>query len=196
MNLSLNEVEATAKRAMRGVGHSWGHAEEAAKATRWLCAQGMDGIGTLAKLAKLQSAQPNLPAADCPIAAGAQLSDQAAELRKEDITLQDIVFPVLLLPFAANVARFLDTPVSVTMDKAQFVTDGFALTTAFSPPEQASQITIKRGGIMIQTHPQCTRATPDPADWSELNRLAHFTYAPATEDSRLRGAGAGLSDND
>ena len=29
-----------------------------------------------------------------------------------------------------------------------------------------------------------------------LNSLAHKTYAPATEESRLAGAGAGLSDND
>ena len=29
-----------------------------------------------------------------------------------------------------------------------------------------------------------------------LNTFAHRTYAPATEESRLLGAGAGLSDND
>jgi hypothetical protein len=29
-----------------------------------------------------------------------------------------------------------------------------------------------------------------------LTRFAHNTYAPATEASRLAGAGAGLSDND
>ena len=30
----------------------------------------------------------------------------------------------------------------------------------------------------------------------QLNSLAHKTYAPATEKSRLTGAGAGPSDND
>ncbi|MFV1875593.1 hypothetical protein [Nioella sp.] len=29
-----------------------------------------------------------------------------------------------------------------------------------------------------------------------LNAFAHRTYAPATEESRLAGAGAGLTDND
>ncbi|MEO0980892.1 MAG: DUF3726 domain-containing protein, partial [Pseudomonadota bacterium] len=40
------------------------------------------------------------------------------------------------------------------------------------------------------------RATPDPDSWTRLGVLAHRTYAPATDESRLRGAGAGLSDND
>ena len=29
-----------------------------------------------------------------------------------------------------------------------------------------------------------------------LEELAHQTYVPASEESRLRGAGAGLTDND
>ena len=33
MNLSLNEVDAMAKKAARGAGYSWGLAEEAGKAT-------------------------------------------------------------------------------------------------------------------------------------------------------------------
>ncbi|NND22495.1 MAG: DUF3726 domain-containing protein, partial [Silicimonas sp.] len=42
MSYSLNEVEATAKKAARGAGYPWGLAEEAAKATRWLCAHDID----------------------------------------------------------------------------------------------------------------------------------------------------------
>ena len=48
MSYSLNEMEATAKRAARGAGYSWGLAEEASKATRWLCTQGLDGAAELA----------------------------------------------------------------------------------------------------------------------------------------------------
>jgi hypothetical protein len=32
--------------------------------------------------------------------------------------------------------------------------------------------------------------------FDRLDSLAHKTYAPASEESRLAGAGAGLSDND
>ena len=41
-----------------------------------------------------------------------------------------------------------------------------------------------------------SRAMPDPQDWAQLEALARLTYAPATDESRLNGAGAGLSDND
>ena len=43
MSLSLNEVESLAKKAARGTGYPWGLAEEAAKASRWLAARGVDG---------------------------------------------------------------------------------------------------------------------------------------------------------
>jgi len=33
-------------------------------------------------------------------------------------------------------------------------------------------------------------------DWSEIGALAARTYVPASEQSRLAGAGAGLTDND
>ena len=36
----------------------------------------------------------------------------------------------------------------------------------------------------------------DPAVWSRLGALAHKSYVPASEASRLAGAGAGLTDND
>lgn len=49
-SFALNEVEATAKNAARGAGYSWGMAEEAAKATRWLCANGIDGCKALARV--------------------------------------------------------------------------------------------------------------------------------------------------
>ncbi|WP_420862490.1 hypothetical protein [Algirhabdus cladophorae] len=40
------------------------------------------------------------------------------------------------------------------------------------------------------------RVPMDPVLWAHLNKLAAKTYVPASEESRLSGAGAGLSDND
>ena len=37
--------------------------------------------------------------------------------------------------------------------------------------------------------------TVDPSAWARLEAYAHRTYAPDTEASRLRGAGAGLIDD-
>ena len=39
MYMSLNEIDVSVKRAARGVGMSWGLAEEAGKAARWLAAR-------------------------------------------------------------------------------------------------------------------------------------------------------------
>ena len=40
------------------------------------------------------------------------------------------------------------------------------------------------------------RACLSERQFKILNEYAHKTYAPATDESRLSGAGAGLSDND
>lgn len=41
-----------------------------------------------------------------------------------------------------------------------------------------------------------TRARVDEAVWLELEKLEYLTYAPDSEESRLKGAGAGVTDND
>ncbi|MGA0281445.1 MAG: hypothetical protein ACO3K9_07130, partial [Paracoccaceae bacterium] len=47
------------------------------------------------------------------------------------------------------------------------------------------------------TEPRLQSRIDVPQDiFDRLSALAHKTYAPATEESRLAGAGAGLSDND
>ena len=52
---SLNEIEALAKKAARGSGCSWGVAEDAGRAVRWLEARGLPGaeaLGTLLRGSK------------------------------------------------------------------------------------------------------------------------------------------------
>lgn len=209
MNVSLNEIEATAKRAARGAGYSWGLAEEAAKATRWLCARGQNGTGALARLLQLEltrALKQHSPAdlsgewqSDselCPLVTGALLSDCAHQLNSAPIEIKNVAVPALLLPFAANAARVLQTCVSVDCDSAQVETDGFDLSLNVPLSDGPQQVSVRSGGQLTAPVPHRTRAEPDPTDWGILNRFAHRTYAPATEESRLRGAGAGLSDND
>ncbi|MCG7520810.1 DUF3726 domain-containing protein [Ruegeria sp. Ofav3-42] len=209
MNISLNEVEATAKRATRGAGYSWGLAEEAAKATRWLCARGQNGTGALARLLQMVMADapkqraPTDLSGDwhsdellCPLVTGALLSDCAIRVNSSAITMSNVAVPVLLLPFAANAARLLDTRVTIECDGIIAETDGLDLTLNGPIPDQAKHVSVHLGGRLANAVPHHTRAEPSPTDWSTLNRFAQNTYAPATEESRLRGAGAGLSDND
>lgn len=191
MSFALNEVEATAKKASRGAGYSWGLAEEAGKATRWLCGQGLDGVAILATALS----RPDQTLA-CPLTRGAQLSDRAATLAEHVITLRHVAQPALLLAFAAQVARQTGYCITVDCGVAKGVTDGTRLSLTDAFPPEADLVRVYLGGRLAEALALASRARPDEAAWAELNRLAHRTYAPATEESRLLGAGAGLSDND
>ena len=209
MSYALNEVEATAKRAARGAGYDWGLAEEAAKATRWLCAQGLDGAAVLAGLLEAGYASERnahvpqdlkgdwLAAAPlCPLATGAALSDCAARLQDTPRKMGPVTRPAMILPFAAMAARQLGACVTVEGEGFQAVTDGSGLHIEGTLPETSGALTIRAAGSLANANPSHTRAEPEEAAWAVLNRFAHKTYAPATEESRLLGAGAGLSDND
>ncbi len=212
MSFALNEIEAAAKRAARGAGVSWGIGEEAAKATRWLCAQGLDGVAILSGLlAEIdgKSAEELCPqalhgkwsaegGAMCPLLSGASLSDCAALVSKGPIQLSNVHFPLMLLPFAASVASQLSQVVTLEWEGGQAVCDGMALTLTCTTPLQShtALATLQLGGVLGEVVAVNTRATPNPAAWEVLNTFAHRTFAPATEASRLAGAGAGLSDND
>lgn len=206
MSYSLNEVEATAKRASRGAGFAWGLAEDAAKATRWLCAHDLDGVGHLAELLDRSDRSLHRPTsfegawtgegALCPLRTGCLLSDSVNLLSSHHVAMERVASPALLLPFAALAARQLKSPVTLDCDGMTVCTDGHIVSATADWPAMAQTVTVTLGGDLPVSSARKTRATPRPADWDALNRLAHKTYAPATEESRLLGAGAGLSDND
>lgn len=210
MNLSLNEIEATAKRAARGAGYPWGLAEEAGKATRWLCSRDLDGCRALTELLERidgQNIAGWLPQTGsepwtarggilCPLATGAAISDRAHELGGKDIRLGAVAVPVFLAPFAALLAREFEKPVEVVLGDLVLCTDGELLSSSGAPPSSSVGASICIGGTIDQPYSHRLRADPDANDWAALLAFAHRTYAPATEESRLKGAGAGLSDND
>lgn len=208
MTLSLNEVEATAKKATRGAGYSWGLAEEAGKATRWLCARDLNGCKALAELL-VQTDGSNkeawTPHCDqpvwrasggrlCPLIAGAALSDRALAL--SSVRLVMLVAPLLLLPFVALAAQQRETVLQIEMAGASAATDGTALSITGVFPSVVDELAVVDGGSVLQPVPVRSRADPDAQTLQFLNTLAHRTYAPATDASRMSGAGAGLSDND
>jgi hypothetical protein len=213
MSYALNEVEALAKRAARGAGMSWGTAEEAAKATRWLCRNGIDGAGVLSALLDHNQgkAEQDLRPAEtsgtwravdaaqlCALLAGAALSDGALKLKDASITMQRLSFPALLLPFMASAAAQLNCVLVLECDAGSASTDGNLLALSNEALLQATSadVVIRIGGLTGNILSQVSRAKPAPEAWDTLNTYAHKTYAPATEASRLAGAGAGLADND
>lgn len=215
MSHSLNEIEAMSKRAARGAGLAWGLAEEAAKGTRWLSAFSFPGAEMLAGLLTLND---RLPAVDLapsslqgrwfapagrmsPLIAGAAMSDCAVRMEAgQMIEMENVSFPLLVVPFAGGAALRLGCPVSVSWEGARLTTDGQRLCVqgdraALLAHHAVSLSCAARAEMTGQSEP-VMRAEADEAAWQILGEFAHRTYAPATEASRLLGAGAGLSDND
>ena len=205
MTRSLNEVAAMIGKAARGAGYDWGMTEEAAKAARWLCAQGLDGCGVFAALlnvsrkaqAKVEPGRIFGDAPLCPLSAGTALSDFASTIPPEGMTIAGVLQPLVILPFAADITRQTGTVLHLTWPEAQALTDGDQL--QYEGPVgacAAADIAIRPGARLSNPNRRVTRATPSPEDWATLSTFAARTYAPATEASRHLGAGAGTTDND
>ena len=210
MNLSLNEVEVAAKRATRGAHYPWGLAEEAAQATRWLCENGLDGCAVLLSLLKMndsvenfgrvaeidQSIWKGVTGKLCPIATGASLSDCASCLRNTNIHMENVAEPALLIPFAASASERIGENLMVSWSQSAAITDGTELEFTGSLDHFAMRVAITKSKMTGRPIKRQTRANPKFRIWKDLNSFAARTYAPATDESRLRGAGSGVSDND
>jgi len=118
------------------------------------------------------------------------------ELVENRVTLHDVIQPAMLLAFAALVARQIGRCVTIECDNAIAVTDGCQLSLSGEFPTSSARTSVYVGGNLGDALMAADRAVPDVDAWGALNQFAHRTYAPATEESRLLGAGAGLSDND
>lgn len=188
--MSLNEVDAMVRKAARGAGLDWGLAEEAGRAARWLCAQGHDGVGTAAKALAGTSHDRST------FSLGARLADCAADMRNGPLQFENVSTPQLFLPFAAMSAKILQATVEVECNGCLATTDGQSLNLSRDFPDYSSIVTIRITDVPVANACRMSRATPNPEDWAQIEALANLTYAPATDESRLIGAGAGLSDND
>ncbi len=208
---SLNEIHVTAKKAARGAGYPWGLAEEAGQAVRWLCAQGVDGCAALAGVLKrfdgveLDRITPDTSKEIwkledkqvlCPLIVGAAMSDRANELRHRSFETSSVAEPSLLFAFAAYCARRIECNVSVEWSNGTATSDGERLSIEGQPGSIVEHICVQRGGKLLNPNKNCSRSNPEQSTWETLNGFAHRTYAPATEESRLKGAGAEMVDRE
>ena len=205
---SLNEVEVMAKRAARGVGYNWGMAEEAGKAIRWLCSFELNGCEALIQLLKSveHSSESDMRAIKtngvwasnngelCPLLAGSILSDFAFQLKEHSVLMGKVLQPMIILPFAAAAARQLQSTISLNWNNLVMATDGCHVDISDDANDlsvlSTENITIGLGKGINNCLPLITRVEVPNDIWDELNTLAHRTYAPATEESRILGAGA------
>lgn len=213
MTWSLNEIESLSRKAARGAGYSWGLAEDVGKAVRWLEARTLPGAAALVTHLTAGDGQdlaPQTPriAPDgwtapgdviCPILAGTMLADGMTAGQSTPLTLSNLRSPVLLLPFLAWMAEAQDRTVGLQLAGTALTVSASGDLTASAPipaPEMAS-LTLRFGAVAEGlTPPEDLRSRCSDETVNALSAFAAHTYAPATEESRLAGAGAGLSDND
>jgi hypothetical protein len=217
IDASLNEVESVAGKAARGAGLSWGMAEEAAKAARWLAACGLDwSPGLLALLERhsdlaapmVRQQQPILAspsgASLSPLIVGSYLADLATE--GTDRELGSTAHPLWLLPFAARAATESKTAVVVSWGGVSTTVWPYGGEISGDPAalhilqaDRVSWIHLRPGTVAAKPTQTLTRAGRSAIaedSWQALLRLGARTYVPASEISRTKGAGAGMIDND
>ena len=209
MSFALNEIEATANKAARGAGLDWGIAEEAGKAIRWLASHGLPGpeflVQTLKRNRGLAHAvlAPDAAAHSwaapggrlCPLIAGAALTDCAHEvLSGREVQLDRTSFPLLLVPYAAACGKATEAVIEVSWAGAAMTIA--AGTELYIKGDEWNRVETEwvrcrrvEGGAPGTPEIEISRCSVARPVWDDLNEFAHRTYAPATEESRERGAG-------
>jgi hypothetical protein len=204
MTLTLSEVESTAIKAARGAGMSWGMAEEAAFAARWLAEQGLDGLTLLAHHLTRPITPPTYHnhrwhaagATLCPIAAGTALSDHfhlPEGPLSHPVDLVDLSAPALILPFLATSAARSGTAILATWPGCTAILASGTLAVAGDNllTAHAKTVTVTAAALLPKSAHKTTLTAPTEAI---LQTLVQRTYVPASDQSR-RGAGASGTDN-
>lgn len=209
MICSLNEIGGAVQKAAVGSGYPAGPAADLAAAAVWLCSRRLDGVGAaLATLASGFDAEARRQDGDASI----HLSDAAvgrwgsspfellATAGFERVVVERPDSPLLLLGFAGIVARSTGVAFALSDGSdAPVVVTGSGLTTAGDAWAGATTVRIEMADAAdddIAPDEVPRGVDVGDEDWSKANDLAARTYVPATDASRLTGAGADLDDND
>lgn len=210
---SLSEIQAECLKAARGRGLPWGLAEEAGMAASWLAAAGLPGPEAMLRLLEDSLRDPPAVVAGtwrgarggllCPLRTGCALTDFCAlpaGLGGGALTLVDVAHPLLLLPFAAQVAGRLEQRIGVEWPgfAALLAENGCRISASAPGAERAPRATVSlarndAGAVITPLGREGRRVSLDV--WRRLDELAMRTTVPATARSQA-DAGAAASDND
>jgi hypothetical protein len=212
MRVSIGEVQSTVLKATRGSYMSWGMAEEAGRAVAWLETRQLPASEAAAALveendsipmARLSPVDPTASSIKgegrlCPVLTGAALSDANPTSALEILA---VAHPLLLVSFVAQIGEGQSKDFRVSWAEVEIVCGVNGLTVKGERSallkKHASAVKIKYSSDKASAiEERQLRAEVNDNAWELLERYAHRTYVPASEASRLAGAGAGLTDND
>jgi Protein of unknown function (DUF3726) len=200
MIVSLNEIEQTVLKAVRGAGRPWGEAEEIAAAARWIALHLAD-VQNWNWLASLVSALGSNSDARSAVHRSAAISD--LEAVTHGLRIADVQDPMWLAAFAAAHAIGSGRAIALVWDGANLIVDvtgTLSVAQGNIAPDHAVTVTITasdaapRASTLVS--PRSGGRAVDAALWQQLHRLESKTSVPASDHSRQSGAGATISDND
>ena len=216
---SLGEIDALARKATRGAGYSWGIAEETGKSVRWLSAYGFSGAEALAEhllisanqhqklMPKLINDEPdtlkfqnkNNQSSLCALSCCALINDLGHHIQDDKVlSFNQMLFPLLALSAAGRIAEAYEISVLFEYGKTKIICDSKGISLKDTPPLLSTFALDELSNVVCKKIPTVSKNTHFPNPQSReipqktidtLEKFAHETYAPATEESRLRGAG-------
>ena len=202
---SFSEIETTSKRASKAAGFSWGIAEEIGKNIKNLEMFGLPGVKNLnlyfKKIKKKPTEKPNKiqkknkPKSKelCPIYCGTAFLDSCKKLENlKIIKFFNVSYPLLLLPFLSRASDVVGKKISVKYEKNNFLLNFDK--TIFSNRANNGEIIAKTKEISIIFLENNNSFSLK--EWRDLYKLSEETFVGETESLKIKGAGAGLTDND
>ncbi|WP_428413711.1 DUF3726 domain-containing protein [Pararhizobium sp.] len=191
VELSLNEVEMTTRKAALGAGLTLGVAEEIGRAARWLSARGYDGLAEAVRF--LTSGEQSSPDnAASVVAVLFDLDRLLSSPLRQAVCTDGLSSMPLFYGLCGAMADVVHADIVIEAGDEIFSTAEVRLLPGFL------------GNIRIQMRPKATAARaiecrPPPTTEAVLTAAAALcarTYVPASQQSRIRGAGAAKTDND
>ena len=206
---SLNEISAVLRKAAIGSGFDVGRAQDIAAAGCWLISSGRDGAAAVLQAIEggprsitfdgENSHFHNMHVASCGLAA----VDIVEGSDRFVVSFDPLDVPELLLGFIGVASGANDNDYTLAFGSKGGVLLCVEPDTSLDDffGDKAAKMTLWtiRQGVMISQDDQASQVEGHRIDldtWVKLLDLAHKTYVPASEASRLSGAGAGLVDND
>jgi len=200
---SFSEIETTVKRATKGVGFSWGVAEEMGKNIKLLEMFGLPGLKNVNHYFKIYnkanfeninsiSKLNNPKKIFCPINAGLNFFDQSHALSEfSHLEINHVAFPLLFIPFLSRASEMIGKRIFLHMDKKEFLLN---FNQSIYSNYLSGDILEKAENIKIQFLEN--KNTFSDEEWSEIYKISENTFVEETEELKQSGAGAGLTDND
>ena len=201
---SLSEIETTSKRASRGVGFSWGIAEEVGKCIRLLELFGLPGIKNLNEYYQKKDKEnfDNIKLINqkntsnknslCPISLGISCLDQIRKIEDyNECSFKNVAYPLLLLPFLSRSSEIIGKKILVVLDKYEFLLN---FNTNISSNSLEIEFPSKAKIVKISFLDNKDSFTD--YDWITLYKLSENTFVEESDSLKKGAAGAGLNDND